>query len=283
VSGRQVGRSLAAEVEQRVIDLRRLDDTVGGGDLAPVVHRELADLRTVVDSASYSADVGRRLLVAMGELSQLAGWAESDAGHYAAAQQAYVDGASAADEAADPILAAQLFSSLAYQMANVGNPSDALLLAKTAVKGAREASPVAKTLLLERVGWAAARSRDADLTRRMLVAVDDAYEARSAGIREPDWVYWMSRDEIDVMAGRCWIEVGRPALAAPLLQHAIDSYDVDHAREVALYRTWLAESYARAGEFDQARTVIAQARGASGTINSARLSSRVTEIEQLVS
>ncbi|WP_233621382.1 hypothetical protein [Amycolatopsis sp. WAC 04182] len=93
----------------------------------------------------------------------------------------------------------------------------------------------------------------------------------------------MSRDEIDVMAGRVLIELGDPASAAPLLTSAIDGYDAEHAREVALYQTWLAESYARAGELDAARGVIERARSTTAAVNSARLIRRVEEIERLVS
>ncbi|WP_439377885.1 helix-turn-helix domain-containing protein [Amycolatopsis lexingtonensis] len=282
-AGRRVGESFAAEVEQRVIDLRHLDDTIGGGDLSPLVRRELAETSAVVRCASYSESVGRRLLIAVGELSQLAGWVASDAGYYLEAQQTYLAGVTAAQDAGDQTLAGQLLSSLAYQMANVGDPADAALLAKTAVKGARDATPVAKTLLLERVAWASARARDSEGARRVLDAVDDTYEERSPGISEPEWVYWMSRDEIDVMAGRVLIEVGQPVKAAPLLTRAINAYDAEHAREVALYQTWLAESYARAGEVDAAREVIGAARGAADGINSARLGRRVEEIERLVS
>jgi hypothetical protein len=64
--------------------------------------------------------------------------------------------------------------------------------------------------------------------------VDKAYEERSPGVIEPEWVYWLDGTEIDVMAGRCMIELGNSA-AEPLLTNAIMSYPTDHAREVALY------------------------------------------------
>ncbi|MEV6905540.1 helix-turn-helix transcriptional regulator [Amycolatopsis sp. NPDC051071] len=281
-AGRRVGASLADELEDRVMELRLLDDTVGGGDLIPLVRRELANTAEIVKHGSYAEPVGRRLRVIVGELAQLSGWVASDAGHYVEAQRTYLAGVSVAAEAGDAALAGQLLSSLSYQMANVGDPVDAALLAKSAVAGARHASPVARTLLLERVAWASARSRDRDTAQRALDAVDDAYEARSAEIAEPHWVYWMSRDEIDVMAGRCLIELGDPSSASPLLTTAIDGYDTNHAREVALYQTWLAESYARTGELDAARGVIERARTATSDVNSARLVHRVEEIERLV-
>jgi len=47
---------------------------------------------------------------------------------------------SAAQAAADRPLAAQLLSSLSYQMADVGEARDAALLARSAVKGVGDAS-----------------------------------------------------------------------------------------------------------------------------------------------
>jgi transcriptional regulator with XRE-family HTH domain len=281
-AGRRVGDSLAEELEHRVIELRHLDDTVGGGDLNPLVHRELAEAADIVNEGSYTEQVGRRLRVVVGELAQLAGWLASDAGAYLQAERTYLDGVSAAREAGDGALVGQLFSSLAYQMANVGDPADAQLLAKSAVTGAREASPVVRTLLLERLAWASARARDRDPARRALDEVDIAYDQRTVDLPEPEWVYWMSRDEIDVMAGRCLIELGDPVAAAPLLAAAIDRYDHTHAREVALYRTWLAESCARAGELDAARATLTEAGADSSDVNSTRLARRMGEVELLV-
>lgn len=281
-AGRRVGGSLADELERRVIELRHLDDTLGGGDLSPLVHRELAAAADVVNEGSYAEPVGRRLRVVVGELAQLAGWAASDAGAYLQAERTYLGGVSAARDAGDDVLVGQLLSSLAYQMANIGNPADAQLLARSAVTGARAASPVARTLLLERLAWASARSRDRDAARRALDEVDIAYDQRSVDVPEPEWVYWMSRDEIDVMAGRCLIELGDPVAAAPLLTAAIGRYDLAHAREVALYRTWLAESYARADEMDAAREALVQARRAASDVNSARLTRRIGEIDLLI-
>ena len=112
--------------------------------------------------------------------------------------------------------------------------------------------------------------------------VDDLYEQRSPDNGEPEWVYWLNRTEINVMAGRCLIELGKPAQAEPLLADAIAGYDKDHAREVALYQTWLAEAYANTGELDAARATVDRARRAAHRVNSTRLDVRVRYIERLV-
>jgi hypothetical protein len=67
-----------------------------------------------------------------------------------------------------------------------------------------------------------------------------------------------------------------------LLSDAIDAYAPDHAREVALYRTWLAESYARAGVFDAARSVLSKAHEVAETLTSSRLDRRVEDVARLL-
>jgi len=59
-------------LENRVIELRHLDDLIGGGDLFPVVSKELSEVGRVVQSASYTDRIGQRLLTVVGEFAQLA-------------------------------------------------------------------------------------------------------------------------------------------------------------------------------------------------------------------
>ncbi|MGK8488048.1 helix-turn-helix domain-containing protein [Nocardia asiatica] len=281
-AGRRVGESLATEMEQRVVELRHLDDSIGGGELFPLVLREFDSARAVITECSYSERVGKRLLVVAGELAQLAGWVASDAGRYDDAQRLYLSGAAAAGDAGDRVLTAQLLSSLSYQIANVGNPAEAALLARTAVKGATNAPPVVRSLLTDRLAWACARSRDRAEAERALDAVDEAYDRRSPDIPEPEWVYWLDRTEIDVMAGRCFVELDDPGKASSLLSGAIDQLAADRVREVALYRTWLAESYLKTRNLDAARAIIREARTAAETANSARLDRRIAEIQRML-
>jgi hypothetical protein len=270
-------------MEARVIKLRLLDDTVGGNDLLPLVHRELAHAEHSVNSASYSDQIGRRLLTVVGELAQLCGWAASDAGRHEDAQAIYLSGVAAAQSAGDSTLAAQLLSSLSYQTANIGDPRDALLLARSAIRGAREATPVVKALIFERVAWASARAQDEESALRALDAVDESFENGDTAQRpEPHWVYWLNRAEIDIMSGRCFVELGRPLLAAPLLASAIDGYESQHAREVALYQTWLSESYLKNGELDAAQDSLTRAQKFGKEVNSTRLNSRISSVEDMI-
>lgn len=279
-SGRRVGTSLAENLEHRVAELRHLDDTVSSSELGPVVTRELAEAQGLLANATFAEAVGRRLFAVVGELAQLAGWVASDAGQYRQAQRQYLAGVHAAREAGDRVLGAQLLSSLSYQLANIGAPEDAVLVARSAATGAQGATPVVRTLFLERLAWASAKAGEHEATRRTLDEVNETYERR--GPEEPEWVYWLDRKEIDVMAGRCLIELGRPADAEPLLSSAIASYPAEHAREIALYLSWLAESHARAADPDAAWESLRRARSYVDTMPSERASSRLADVERLL-
>ncbi|HEX6968167.1 MAG TPA: helix-turn-helix transcriptional regulator [Micromonosporaceae bacterium] len=281
-AGRRIGTSLIDTLETRVVELRHLDDTAGSRDLLPVILTELDQATHLARQAAYPDKLGKRLFTIVGELSQLAGWVASDAGHYQHAQQLYLSGVAAAESAGDRPLGAQLLSSLSYQIANIGKREDALLIARSAVTGAWGATPLVRALLLERLAWAAARAHDADTTRRTLDAVDDAYTQRCGDIAEPEWVYWLNRAEIDVMAARCLIELGNPADAEPLLTRALAGYNHAHAREVALYRTWLAEGYAKTGDLDAARAVLDDTTTIAAHADSVRLQRRIAAVTRLI-
>ncbi|WP_433730160.1 helix-turn-helix domain-containing protein [Nocardia sp. CA-129566] len=279
-AGRRVGSGLADEMERRVVELRRLDDVVGGTTLHPVVRCDLDAARAVVRDGLHAPEVRRRLLRVVGELSQLGGWVYADAGQYRRAQDVYLDGVTAASEAGDRPLAGQLLSTLSYMVANTGDPRDAALLARTALRGASaDAPPVVRALLGERIAWAAAKSGDADAARRALDNVDDEYDRRCPRDAEPDWTYWLDRDEIDVMRARCAVELGDAAAAEALLFPVVERYPAERRREAALYRSWLAEAYARTGEFDAARAALTKVPGDTG---SDRVDRRVRDVERLL-
>ena len=281
-AGRRIGRSLVEQLERRVIELRYLDDEIAGKDLAPIVVKELHDSIALANEASYSEANGRRLLTSVGELSQLAGWVASDAGQHRQAQRFYLGGVDAATTAGDRGLAGNLLSSLSYQMSNTGESRNALLLARTAAKGAYDAAPVVRALLWERVAWAAAKSGDAVTAARVLDAVDDIFESRSPGDEEPEWTYWLSRDEVDTMRARCAVELGRPDEAETLLTPVLARYPETSKRESALYWSWLSEAFARAGDTDRATETLDTVKDFARLVNSQRVDDRIEAVERLL-
>jgi transcriptional regulator with XRE-family HTH domain len=281
-TGRRLGAEQLRRLESRVVELRHRDDVIGSREMLPVVRAELDSVSRLADESVYTDRLAVRLHTVIAELAQLGGWIASDAGYYRYAEQIYLTGTAAADTAADRVIGAQLLSSLAYQITNIGKRKDGLLIAKTAVAGATNATPTVRALLLERLAWAAARCHDPDTCQRALDTVDDTFDRRNPGTTEPNWVYWFNRTEIDIMAARCHIQLGQPADAEPLLTRALASYNPDRIREIGLYRTWLAESYARTGNLDAARTQLDQIDTTAVTAGSMRLQRRIDTVTRLI-
>jgi transcriptional regulator with XRE-family HTH domain/tetratricopeptide (TPR) repeat protein len=274
-AGRSIGDGLVVKVERRVAQLRRMDDFVAGGDLHELVERELRTTTSLLREAAYSEVLGRRLLVAIGELCQLAGWVMGDAGSYSVAAHYYSVGVKAAHAAGDTPLAANLISTLSYQVSNVGNPREALLLAQSADTGAKhQATPTTRALFKERVAWANAKVGDRKQAERALAAVETDYEHRMSD-DDPEWVYWLNEDEINVMAGRCYVELGVAERAVPLLSGVLNHYDERMTRERALYLSWLAEAQVMVGDIEEAAATATKTLELTAQVTSARSDDRV--------
>jgi tetratricopeptide (TPR) repeat protein len=172
-------------------------------------------------------------------------------------------------------LAANIISTFSYQVASNGNPREAAILVRTAYQGAQhDATPIARALLLERIAWASAKYGDLRMCERTLGQVEGVF---SNGPRDndPDWVYWLNREKIDVMARRCYTELGRPARAEQLLTAAIGRYNQTLIRENSLYLSWLAEDYVQLGEIEHAADIATRMAILAGRTNSARTDTRL--------
>ncbi|BBC32850.1 XRE family transcriptional regulator [Streptomyces graminofaciens] len=248
-TGRRIGAGQVADLAQRVHGLRLADDVVYGKDLIGPALRELQAAVKLYREGTHTEEVGRELLRAIGELAQIAGWVASDAGEHAEAERIYRLGMSAAQAAEDGVLSGNVAGSLAYQWSNTGRTADAVGLARAALEDAGPDAPAkARALYLDRVAWAHTR---AGQDRPAMTALGEAAEALSedsAGTESPSYLYWMDAGELQVMEARVYTELRRPLRAVPLLTDVLGRYDASHARELALYLSWLAVAYADANE-----------------------------------
>lgn len=282
-SGRHVSDALITAAEQRVIQLRRADDFVTGPASRELVRRELEATTELLREAALTEEQGRRLLTSVGELAQLGAWVAADSGLLDEARSYVHGGVIAAHAAGNAPLAANIISTYSYQVANTGSPNEAVILARSAYQGGeRDATPVTRALLLERVAWSSAKSGDLRSCERALGLVEENF---SSGAREndPDWVYWLNREEIDVMAGRCYTELHKPTKAEPLLRNAIEQYNQALVRENALYLSWLAEDYVQLGDIDQAADISTRIAALAAHTNSARTDARLHHVAKQLS
>ncbi|QSB16267.1 helix-turn-helix transcriptional regulator [Natronosporangium hydrolyticum] len=233
---------------QRLAELRRMDDLVGGVDLAPLVHQEVHESISVLTTVG-NGQPRRRALSLLGEYAQLAGWVFADAGDPGAARRAYRVALRAAAAAADRLLAGYVLAGLSHLTLEDGDPQEALLLARTAQTGlGADATALTRALLLHRVALAAARSGDRRGAHSALRAADRA--ARSGTSEpEPTWLYWLDQAELTAMTGRALMALGRPLRALDQLTAAGGRRG---PRGAALYECWMARGYLQVGEYEQA-------------------------------
>src|SRR6266487_6886473 len=134
---------------------------------------------------------------------------------------------------------------------------------------------------LERVAWGDAKSGDLVSCERALGQVEDNF-GHAKPEDDPDWVYWLSREEIDVMAGRCYTELKEPGRAEALLRNATSGYDNALVRENSLYLSWLAEDYILLNEIDKAAGIATHVLELGSRANSARTDERLRHLAALL-
>ena len=161
----------------------------------------------------------------------------------------------AAQAAGNAPLAGNVISTFSYQLANTKDPQRAGVLARTAYAGARrDATATTRALLLERIAWADAKSGDLSGCEQALGEVEEAF-SNSKPEDDPDWVYWLNQEEIDVMAGRCYTGMKRPKRAVVLLDDAMGKVQPRaRARELPLPEL-ACRRLIQLGEIDHAASV----------------------------
>ena len=270
------GGDVVGELDRQVAELRRMDDLVGGADLAPVAHRRWQQAADRLHRAR-GAD-RRRLLRPVTELAQLAGWTAADAGDRAAALRAYRAGLVLAMEADDPALGGHLLGGASHLLCDA-DPRAAWRLARIAAAGTRRTgSPGLRALLAHRAALAAARAGDGR------AAQDGLLVARRLGDRvrpehEPSWLYWLDQAELAAMAGRCLVTLDRPGRALPLLEPpGLRRPRRGQPRTRAVYAGWLARALLGVGEVEQACAVGADAAVEAVRAGSVRAAEQTREL-----
>ncbi|MFR0358628.1 helix-turn-helix domain-containing protein [Streptomyces sediminimaris] len=279
-TGGRVGGDLPEKLRQRTARLRRLDDVLGGGDTYRTYLGEYQATRALLRHRTYSEETGRGLLSVLAEQAQQAGWAAFDSGRHAEARGLYEASRTAAVDAEDAALAGNALAFLAYQGLRGGRQDrqDAVqTAARSCATAGRDAAPGVRALLYERLAWAHAVAGQAEETERALETARAAL-GEAAPAAQPDWAAWVDETELQIMTGRCWTELRRPLRAVPVLETALARYEDAHARDKALYLSWLADSYLMAGEVEQAATVAGRALDLSSGVASVRPRERLAPV-----
>ncbi|MET9460054.1 hypothetical protein ABZY05_34100 [Streptomyces canus] len=135
-----------------------------------------------------------------------------------------------------------------------------------------------RALLHERMAWACAVANQPQRVEQALDAARSALEEQQDGEPQRDWAAWVDETKLEIMTGRCWTELRRPLRAVPVLTRAINRYDDYHARDKALYLSWLADAYLAAGEVEEAAAVTSRSLDLSIGVASVRPRRRLVPV-----
>lgn len=254
----RIGAHHVARLSARTTRLRALDEVLGGGDTYRMYAAEYQDTKRLLRDNTYDGATGRALLALLAEQAQQAGWAAFDAGRETDAVSLYESSRAAAMDAGDEALAGNALAVLAYQRLGQDRRAGAEIATRS-MEGISDRTPnTVVALLHERRAWACAVAGMPGDTERSLAAAAEAVDT-PAGEPGPGWAAWVDRTEVDIMTGRCWAELRRPLRAVPILEAALARYDDRHARDKALYSSWLAQAYLAAGEAEQSAAIVSRA------------------------
>jgi hypothetical protein len=201
-------------ISAHVAALRRLDDQHGGGALSlRYVAAELRSVLDLVEYASYSPAVGKRLLTIVADLAQLLGWLSFDSGRAGAAERYLLLSLGVCRALGTSDRAANAIGMLSYVSAFAGHGSQAVRLAEAASRECGKGDPVLRARLLGREATAAAADGDLGRFRRQSQEAADLLHRFAAG-GAPSFLYYLTAEQLAAETGLALVMLAEQVTAS---------------------------------------------------------------------
>jgi hypothetical protein len=267
---------------ERIIQLRRLDDTQSSPMLLDLVVHDLHLAADFAISSSYDPETGTSLFGVLAQLAQLAGWVSIDLSLKAQGQRFLLAALHFAHASGDRDFAANILSCLGYQTLWAGDGASAVRLIRLARQGTlRTAHPLVAALLASREGRAHAIQGELTACARSLDEAAAAFaEQDPHAALTPSWAYWINEGVLTADAGRAWLEVGDPSRSARLLTHGLELLGSDQPRNRLLHGISLAHAHLRTGHLDDAVAAGEAALDVARIHGSTRVRSRLDQLRE---
>jgi hypothetical protein len=276
---------LVEQIEATVPRLQLLDDERGGAAGLNYVGTQVRAVMLVLRDGGHTDATTRRLLVALADLAQLAGWKSLDAAQPGLAQRYFFTGLRAAHDAGYRAMEAHILADLSFQAASLGDARDGVALGEAAQRTAERSAASVQASVLSRLAYAyAAAGRVADCERTW--SDSQGQLARRQPDRDPNWMYYLTPNHLDCQAGYAMILAGRQLVAAgtttdgrailrkgeALLRTGAYARrpDVPYQRRALYEGAWLALGYTAHGKLDEACAVTRMALPRLGQVRSPR-------------
>ncbi|ACU75721.1 putative transcriptional regulator [Catenulispora acidiphila DSM 44928] len=277
---------LFGHIEERLEHLRHLDDEFDSGEMARMARNELALLTRLLKAGGLDETTENRAYSLAAEASRQVAWNLFDSKQHAAAERYYETALRASAEATDVLTGAYAMSFMAIQHYTAGDPNDAVKLLDNAEQTAgSRATPRMRAMLAARKARALSKTGDRRGCARALTAARDLLDLGPSE-DDPDYLYWVTQGEIEMIAGSSALELNDPARAVRCFDAAVRADypgDVQYPKSHAIYLARAAEAHLALHDLDAA---VVQARHAGrclGSVDSARSSSTLAGLRRQLS
>jgi hypothetical protein len=281
---KRIGNLEVMQIRAVTDTFRSLDNAYGGGLTREAVIGQLISAASLVEGTTFSEEVGRKLIIGIGDLATVAGWMCHDVSMHVAAQRYFLLALQAAKEADDPNLAAHVLSCMARQAGHLGRPSDALELIHLARYGARHTSTPRISALLYSLEarYYAMMGRLKDFDRAAGQA--EAAFADCGQEQDPSWVAYFDTSEYYATLGICHQIIARTSIpghakrSIDMIGYALAHRDPSRVRSRAFDHLGLSRAYLTARELESAETAGTTALELTGEVSSSRVRDRLNEL-----
>jgi tetratricopeptide (TPR) repeat protein len=277
------GISVFDHVEARLGYLRRLDDEFGSGEIALMARNELALLVRLLKRGGLTEAAESRAFSLASEATRQVAWCLFDSELHAATERYFEASLRASAAAGDVLAGTYAISFMAVQHYSAGNPRDAVNLLTAGEDHSRSvATPRMRAMLAARKGRALSKVGD---RRACAHAINTARDLLDKGRSEDDpaWLYWVTRGEIEMIAGSSALELGDPAQALSCFNAAVKADyrgDDQYPRSHAIYLARAAEAHLALHDLDAAVAHARHAQKCLGGVDSARSSSTLAGLRK---
>jgi hypothetical protein len=280
--GVRVGLGDVERFRDTVDMFRELDNRFGGGHARDALIAYLQGDAVRLLRGRYPDIVGRTLLSAVAEATQLAAWMTYDSAPQSPqAQRYYIQALGLAQAAGDRLLGAGILDAMSHQATYTGRFREAANLAqaaRTGTTGVATASLTAHFYTME--ARALARLGEAKSCELALSAAVTEYERRRPEA-DPAWFQYFDEAELSAEFGHCLRDLSRARDAAEHAGRSVGATsDGRFARSDFFATMVLADSYLAAGEAEQACETALVAITAGEKIRSGRCVNYLREFRE---
>jgi len=273
----RVGVTDVERIISSINQIHELQLMAGGDRLCAVAANEVRYVEQLLDTGSYTDQVGRALTGAGAEMMTAAGWVHYDAGRWREARRYYADAAQAATAAGNGVAAAHAWINACLLSYREGSrPKEGVQLAEAAQLAVRrEGGP--KLRALAAIREAEARSVIGDRTA-MVAAVGRAHRAyESTRGNDPGYLAHLSEAQISGLTGLAFMRIADHRTATAYLQSAI-SGTTAYPRERTAWQIRQAQNLVQADAIADGCAVLTENFADIHAVASTRLQTALGEI-----